>query len=133
MLEDALSTDMMTITTSKLSQLWKHRAKLQQLEQELGSHERKLLELPAKTGYKSIDELIDALTLVKNAHPSLPRVHPRTRLRKRRVIITSGLEAEVKKLVHAGKTGRDISEQLDIAPATVQNIKSRLGLTKKRD
>jgi DNA-binding NarL/FixJ family response regulator len=101
------------------------------LQRDWEKHKRKLLALPGKLGFNSVSELQIALNLVtpKDGHHRTAEVKL---LRKKRITITKALEARTRALVLEGKSNGEIAVALELSPASVQNIKSRLGLTKKR-
>jgi|SRR5688572_16511183 len=120
------------MTLNKWHELVQLRAKAASIEKKWASHRLKLLSLPQRLGYSKIGELIDALRLVqKDATPS--NISRRaSKKRKPRAQITAAKKAEIKKLIAAGKTGREIASVLDLSIGSVQNCKAELGLVKKR-
>ncbi|PTX99116.1 hypothetical protein DB354_02570 [Opitutus sp. ER46] len=125
------------MVSAKLKELEATRAKLASLEQavqaELG---KELAGLPAKFGFESVDDFIEAVRTATGARRGR-RGRPAknadgAKKRRRRAVITDETRAEVKKMVEGGKTGAAIAEALNISLPTVQNIKKALGLVKKR-
>ena len=92
---------------------------------------KKLLELPRKLGFNSLRDLKTALDLAFET-PDLQVTRTRIGSRKKRVAITDETRKKVKHLHESGNTGSKIAKELNISPASVQNIKTQLGLVKKR-
>jgi hypothetical protein len=123
------------MVSSKLKELKAARARLASLEKSLAAE---LATLPEKYGFASAAEFVAAVTKAsgvkaarkpgraKAVAPAAPRK------RRKRAVITDETRAEVKKLVEAGKTGKEISTALGISVPSVQNIKKALGLVGKR-
>ncbi len=94
----------------------------------------KLLALPAKLGFSSLKDLELALSLVaKDSKTDAVNRNVGPKSRKKRVEITDSIRHKVKALVEAKHTVRDIAKRLDISTASVQNIKTKLGLTSNRN
>ena len=120
--------------SNKLKVLQAARAKLASLEKSL---EAELATLPGKYGFASAADFVKAVSKacggkrgrkpgrVKAAAPAAAKK------RRKRAVITDETRAEVKKLVEAGKTGKEIATQLGISVPSVQNIKKALGLVGK--
>lgn len=123
------------MVTNKLQKLRKVQKQMAALEKELAQFNRKLLALPGKNGFKSMDAFIDALRSARAggaATSSAPRAATRSGGRKPRAKITPEMKQKLKSLVNDGKTGAQIAKQLGISLPSVQNIKKELGLVKKR-
>lgn len=129
------------MVTDKLKELEATRAKLASLEESIQSElHKELAQLPAKYGFASADDFIDALRAAtgagrgrrgRKARSAAAKKGP-GRKRRTRAVITDETRAQVKKLVEAGKTGGEIAKTLGISLPSVQNIKKALGLVKKR-
>jgi hypothetical protein len=134
------------MVTDKLKELEAARAKLASLEQSLQSElGKELAQLPAKYGFASADEFIDAVRDATGAGGRRARRGRRGRPpgaggaakaggrgRRSRAVITDETRTQVKKMVEAGKTGSEIAKTVGISLPSVQNIKKALGLVKKR-
>lgn len=115
---------------AQLTQARQHVAKL---EKQLAQGSRKLLALPAKYGFKSMDSFIAALQQAAGSSRTAPKATTATASgRKPRAKITPETKAKVKELVKADKTGSEIAQTLGISLPSVQNIKKELGLVKAR-
>jgi DNA invertase Pin-like site-specific DNA recombinase len=124
---------MSTIVSAKLKELEAARAKLASLEEQVRAERKKeLAELPAKFGFDSAADFIDAVREATGARRGRPAGKAAGGKRRHRAVITDETRAQVKKLVDAGKTGAEIAHQLGISLPSVQNIKKALGLVKKR-
>lgn len=126
---------MPTLVSNKLKELQAARAKLASLEEAVQSElNKELAALPAKYGFGSVDEFVDAVRVAgggrRRGRP--PGKAAGGKKRRRRAVITDETRAQVKKLVDAGKTGAEIADQVGISLPSVQNIKKALGLVKKR-
>lgn len=110
---------------AKLADLKKEVAAL---EAQLSRGNRKLLALPAKHGFKSMDAFIDALRAAAGNAGAQSVASKGNSTRKPRAKITSETKAKVKELVKAGKPGSEIAKALNISLPSVQNIKKELGL-----
>ncbi len=124
------------MVSSKLKELHAARAKLASLEKSL---EAELATLPEKYGFASAADFVAAVTKAsggkrgrKAARVKAAGAPAAGRKRRKRAVITDEVRAEVKKLVEAGKTGKEIAGQLGISVPSVQNIKKALGLVGKR-
>lgn len=132
------------MVTDKIKELEAARAKLATLEQSIaGELNKELAALPAKYGFASTDEFLEAFRAATGAGRARGRRRGRPpgstgkrggpgRKRRTRAVITDETRAQVKKLVDGGKTGAEIAEALKISLPSVQNIKKALGLVKKR-
>lgn len=124
------------MVTDKMQKLLKYQKQMAKLEKELASYNSKLLALPAKHGFKSMDAFVDALRAAQGASGKARAARPgKARAasgRKPRVTITAETKQKVKAMVGDGKTGGQIAKALNISLPSVQNIKKELGLVKKR-
>lgn len=104
------------------------------LESQLSRNNSKLLKLPGKFGFKSMDAFIGALQAAAGgASVNTPTGKPiKIAGRKPRAKITDETKAKVKALVGHEKTGAEIAKALNISLPSVQNIKKALGLVQKR-
>jgi hypothetical protein len=102
------------------------------LEAQLSRGNRKLLALPAKHGFKSMDAFIDALRAASGSTGGKSAATKAHSGRKPRAKITPETKSKVKELVKADKTGAEIAKTLGISLPSVQNIKKELGLVKAR-
>lgn len=113
-----------------LKQIAEYKTRLAALEKKLHAE---LAKLPARFGFKSADEFLAAFRAATGAKPGAKAKVPAAKSgRKPRVEITDDMVAEVKKLVADGKTGGEIADKVGISLPSVQNIKKKLGLVKKR-
>lgn len=120
------------MVTDKLKKLQEYQRQMAKLEKELAGFNRKLLALPAKFGFKSMDAFIEALrAAAKTGGAEMPAARAATG-RKPRAKITPETKQKVKALVTDGKTGAQIAKALNISLPSVQNIKKELGLVKER-
>ncbi len=120
------------MVTNKLQKFRQYQKQMVKLEKELAQFNRKLLALPGKYGFKSMNSFIDAL---RGAGGGKSGVSPASSVksgRKPRVTITPEIKQKLKALVGVGKTGTQIAKSLGISLPSVQNIKKELGLVKKR-
>jgi DNA invertase Pin-like site-specific DNA recombinase len=121
------------MVSTKYKKLEKFRTQLAKLEKEMGQINAKLCALPAKFGFKTMDAFITALrSAAGSAASAKGSSSVAASGRKRRAKVTPEIKQKVKSLVNGGKTGSEIAKALDISLPTVQNIKSELGLVKKR-
>lgn len=104
------------------------------LESQLSRNNSKLLKLPGKFGFKSMDAFIDALRAATGSRPASSSAGKATKStgRKPRAKITDETKAKVKAMVGQEKTGAEIAKALNISLPSVQNIKKELGLVQKR-
>ncbi len=104
------------------------------LESQLSRNNSKLLKLPGKYGFKSMDAFIGALQAAAGGRQTaLPVAKASTATgRKPRAKITDETKAKVKGMVGQEKTGAEIAKALNISLPSVQNIKKELGLVQKR-
>lgn len=123
------------MVTDKLQKLRQYQKQMARLEKELSRFNAKLLSLPAKYGFKTMNSFVDALRTAdavagKTGARSAPAAAANGR--KPRAKITPEMKQKLKTLVKDGKTGSEIAQQLNISLPSVQNIKKELGLVKKR-
>lgn len=108
------------------------RSKVTKLEQAISEkRNRELAGLPAQYGFDSLNSFIKAVRAASGGKISKSASSSKSG-RRSRAVITDETKENVKKLVAAGKTGSEISEQLGISLPSVQNIKKELGLVKAR-
>lgn len=103
------------------------------LEAKLSRNSRKLLVLPGKYGFKSMDSFVEALRAAAGSTPSAADSRAKVSGRKPRAKITPEMKNRVKEMAKQGKTGNEIAKAVGISLPSVQNIKKALGLIKKRD
>lgn len=140
------------MVTDKIKELEAARAKLATLEQSIAEElNRELAALPARYGFASTGEFVDAVNAAAGGRTGAGRGRPRGRpagstnaaaksapakkggrRRRTRAVITDETRAQVKKMVDSGKTGAEIAQTLKISVPSVQNIKKALGLVKER-
>lgn len=124
---------MPTIVSAKLKELESARAKLATLEQAVQDEMKKeLAALPAKYGFESADDFIEAVRAATGARRRGRPAATGGKKRRSRAVITDETRALVKKLVEGGKTGAEIAKVVGISLPSVQNIKKALGLVKSR-
>jgi len=116
------------------SQLTALKQQVAILESELAKKNRRLLVLPAKHGFRSMNEFIAALEAASGGATAskASNVKVSGSQRKPRAKITPEIKKRLKELVKAGKTGGEIAKTLGISLPSVQNIKKELGLVKGR-
>ncbi len=105
------------------------------IEAKLAKNNGKLLKLPGKFGFKSMDAFIGALQAAAGGRQAkLPAAGKAMKAagRKPRAKITPETKAKVKAMVGHEKTGAEIAQALNISLPSVQNIKKELGLVQKR-
>ena len=113
------------MVTNKLQRLREYQRQMAKIEKELARFNAKLAALPAKYGFKSMSDFIEAL---RAAGPGVAKSSGR----KPRAKITPETKQKVKAMVNDGKTGGQIAKSLNISLPSVQNIKKELGLVKAR-
>ena len=126
----------------KLKELEAARSKLQALERSIATElNQELAALPARYGFSDTASFIAAVQAATGGAGRGKRgrrkaaITPGTsapRKRRKRAKITDAIRAEVKKLVGEGKTGGEIAKAVGISLPSVQNIKTALGLVKKK-
>jgi len=126
------------MVTDKLEKLRQYQKQMARLEKELARFNSKLLALPGKYGFKSMNAFIDALRQAaggsgaRAGSSNSAAASVSAGGRKPRAKITPEMKQKLKALVQEGKTGSQIAKQLNISLPSVQNIKKELGLVKKR-
>lgn len=107
------------------------RQLLAKLEQKLHAE---LAKLPAKFEFKSAEEFLAAFKAAtgEKGGGKVAAKKSGGRKRKARVEITDEIVEKVGKLAKDGKTGSEIASAVGISLPSVQNIKKKLGLVKKR-
>ena len=118
------------MSKNPIAELEYHRKKAAALEKKAAKYNQRLLGLPKKMGFKTIDALIEALKLAsKSGRDAAPTGKVKAKSRKR-AKITPKIEAKVKALVEEGKTGLEIAKAVGISIPSVANIKKKLGLVR---
>ena len=114
--------------SNKLKEIAAYKAKIAALEKAVAAEQlKKLSGLHKEVGLASTADLIAALQgLKKSSRKSAPK------RKGKRAKITAAIKAEVGKAVKAGKKGAEIASQFSISIPSIQNIKTELGLVKKR-
>lgn len=128
------------MTSDKVKELAALREKLATLEQQVAAERSKeFASLPAKYGFESAEDFIDAVRASsggkgrRGRRPgSAKAANGARKKRRRRATITNEMRAQVKKLVADGKTGNEIAKTVGISLPSVQNIKKALGLVQGR-
>lgn len=119
--------------TTDLKKIEKYKKEIARLLAVVNKQNRKLLALPAKHGYRSMDEFIAAL---KAAGSGAGGKTEKTKLSggktRKRAKITPEIKSKVKELSNGGKTAVEIAKATGISVPSVANIKRELGLVKKR-
>lgn len=126
--------------SDKLKELAATRVKLAELEKSVAAElNQELAALPAQYGFDNADAFVAAVRAAsgqrrgrKPAKAKAPSAKPAGGKRRKRATITDETRAEVKKLVEAGKTGNEIARVVGISLPSVQNIKTSLGLVRKK-
>lgn len=111
--------------SNSLKKIADYQKKIATLEKQMVRQKKRLLALPGKLGFKSVDELIAALRAAQGGSGDKAAAKPR----RKRAKITAETKAQVKKLVEAGKSGSQIAKAVGISLPSVYNIKKALGLT----
>ena len=120
-----------------LKKIAAYKSRLADLERELFVQ---LAKLPAQYGFASAEEFIAAFRKAVAGKPGRkPGRAPKAAAakktksgRKPRVKITPEIEAQVKALTEAGKTGAEIAKATGVSLPSVGNIKKKLGLVTKK-
>jgi hypothetical protein len=119
------------MNANDLKKIEEYQKEIARLQAGMAKLNRKLVALPGKFGFRSMDDFIGALRQAAgSAGAKVGRVVAGAR--KKRVAITDEIKAEVKKLLGQEKTGAEIAKSVGISLPSVQNIKKELGLVKKR-
>jgi len=118
-----------------LKKIAQYKSRLADLERELFVQ---LAKLPAQYGFASAEEFIAAFRKAVGNKPGrkpgkAAKAAAKTDTgRKPRVKITPEIEAQVKALTEAGKTGAEIAKATGVSLPSVGNIKKKLGLVTKK-
>ena len=117
------------MASNKLKEIAAYKAKIAALEKEVAAEKRKkLTNLHKEVGLGSTAELIAELQNLKKSRSSKSK--PASSGKRAR--ITPAIKEGVGKAVKAGKKGAEIAKQFGISIPSIQNIKTELGLVKKR-
>jgi len=125
------------MVTEKIKQLAELKAKAAKIEASLEAQRpAALAALPAEFGFDSLSAFIKALRAAAGQKYKVKAAKaekaPKAARRRKRGRITEEVKAAVKAATEAGQTGAEIAKELGISPASVQNVKKELGLTKSR-
>jgi len=130
------------MVSKKIKELAAARAKIAALEKSIQSQlQVELAGLPATYGFASAAEFAKAVQAAGGGRRGRRRkvrkggvrgVKRQAKPARKRAVITDEVRQLVKKLVEAGKTGREIAKASGISLPSVQNVKKALGLVKKR-
>ncbi len=124
-----------------IKKIEEYKTRIADLEREMHAQ---LAKLPAQYGFASAEEFIAAFRKSVAAKPGrkpgkaakpakVAKAAKATKGgRKARVKITPEIEAEVKSLTEAGKTGKEIAKITGVSLPSVGNIKKKLGLVGKK-
>lgn len=122
--------------TDKLEQLTAARARVAELEKAMAAESAsELAALPGAYGFDNVDSFVAAVKAATGVRRGRPRASQKAVAkpkRGKRAKITDAMRAELKTLVGAGKTGKEIAKALGISLPSVANVKAALGLSKKR-
>lgn len=119
--------------STDLKKIEKYKKEIARLLAVVNKQNRKLLALPAKHGYRSMDEFIAALKAAGAAGAgAAPKAKAGGGKTRKRAKITPEIKAQVKAMAGQGKTGAEIAKATGISVPSVANIKRELGLVKKR-
>lgn len=117
---------------TEFNKLAEYQQEVARLQKGLVKFNRKLVALPGKYGFKSMDDFIEALRRAAD-DKTVPAASKRKAAKSRkRANITSEVKEKVKAMAKEGKTGAEIAKAVGISLPSVQNIKKELGLVKKR-
>jgi len=123
-----VSKNIKIMPINKLKEIAAYKAKIAALEKAVAAEQqKKLVNLHKKAGFESTEALITALKNLKKTPSEIASIR-----RRRRAKITAAMKAEVGKAVKAGKKGAEIARRFSISIPSIQNIKTELGLVKKR-
>lgn len=130
---------------TEFNKLAEYQQEVARLQKGLVKFNQKLVALPGKYGFKSMDDFIEALRRAADdksvsAASKGPRKARSTssgqagsaKAKRKRATITPEIKQKVKTLLAAEKTGEEIAKAVGISLPSVQNIKKGLGLVKKR-
>jgi hypothetical protein len=113
------------------AQLEQARRKVAALEQKLTQQKKRLVQLPAKMGFKSMSDFIATLQSISDL-PVAVKASGKVKKTRRRAKITPEIEAKVKNLVLKNKTSSTIAKEVGISLPSVGNIKKKLGLVRAK-
>lgn len=116
-----------TMLSNNLKKIAAYQQKIAALERQLAKVNSRLLALPAKFGFKSVDDLIAALRTAQ-ASAGAGKAVAAGKPRRKRATITPEMKQQLKKLVEAGKTAPVIAKALGISIPSVYKTKKDLGL-----
>jgi hypothetical protein len=120
------------MNVNEFKKLGQYQREVARLQRSLARFNRRLAALPARHGFKSVEDFIDALRQAVASEGKAPVKGTKPARRRKRAVITAETKQKVKALHASKKTGREISAALGISLPSVQNIKKELGLVKKR-
>jgi hypothetical protein len=115
---------------STLLEIETYKKKIAALQKRAAKEQKKLLQLPAKFGFKTVGDFVDAVKAAAKAAGSGSRDVKVSG--GKRAKITPETKAKVKALAEEGKTAAEIASVAGISVPSVANIKKELGLVKKR-
>lgn len=122
-----------------LKKLEEYQQEVARLQKGLVKFNQKLVALPGRFGFKTMEEFIAALrqaagsgeaASAKGKARSTGSGQGRGAKKRKRAKITAEIKAQVKALVKEEKTGAQIAKEVGISQPSVQNIKKELGLVK---
>ncbi|MDO8544483.1 MAG: helix-turn-helix domain-containing protein [Opitutaceae bacterium] len=123
------------MVADKIKELAAAKAKVTELEASIAAELRsELASLPGRYGFNDASSFLTAVKAAsgkrRGRKPGAANaVAPK---RRKRAKITDATRASVKTLVAEGKTGNEIAKSLGISLPSVQNIKTTLGLVRKK-
>lgn len=120
---------------TEFKKLEEYQQEVARLQKGLNRFNQKLVTLPAKYGFKTMDDFIQALKAAGEGAAGKgqgARGKVRQARTRKRAKITPEIKQKVKALLAAAKTGEEIAKEVGISLPSVQNIKKELGLVKKR-
>lgn len=117
------------MANNTFAQLEQARRKVAALEKKLTQQKKRLAQLPAKMGFKSMSDFIAALQLISEV-PLAVKAAGQVKKTRRRAKITPEIVAKVKFLVSKKKTSRAIAKEVGISLPSVGNIKKKFGLVR---
>ena len=119
------------MTQNDLKKIETYQKEIARLKAGMIKLNRKLVQLPARFGFKTMGDFIAALKEAEKAAGGKVRGAAKA-TRRKRAVITEEVKAQVKTLLAQGKTGAEVAKAVKISLPSVQNIKKALGLVKKR-
>lgn len=120
---------------TEFNKLAEYQQEVARLQKGLIKFNQKLVALPGKYGFKSMDDFIEALRRAAadaGQVPSAKRKGTKAAAGRKRAKITPEVKEKVKALLKEKKAGAEIAKAVGISLPSVQNIKKELGLVKKR-